>query len=1370
MMPRRVHWLSLIVALGLAAPSADAQFNPQGRSKKAKPGKAKPKAGPAPRASGTAPRPAVEAPTKAPDPAKTPSPAAKGPTKEVLMARYMSALLAQPGADFPLERLAELYRERDGNLNALVADLEARASGSGPERYAALLALAGLHKIEGRFDQALAAYERASALDPQNPASDLAVARLLEQRGDKAGARARYEKALGRISVAAERETVLRTLLTLSLDLSDFDGAKRFHKELVRAAGSSFFTRAELGRELLTRGQYDRAVDEMREVVKAAAGDNRVLAPALRDLGRALARAGRRQEALVELDRAMRAAGTVSGIRREVYETVAEVYRAEDRLPELIVKLERSPAQDPDELRLLAALYEESGRIEDALKVHRKVLGREAGDIATRLKVVSLLEAQGALDQAIVEYESLIRAAPRNPDYVFRLAEALIQRGERKKALDQLSRLEARAAADDEVLPALVDFYERVGEKDKSFALLQRLAASNGSDPEHLVELGTRYWMSGDKKRAVQTWQRIRAVAGGRAEGLLILGEVYLEHDLLKEALEALSEATKLEPKQERFKKAYALGLERAGAGASSRDTRRLYHDEALQIWTELLRERPNDAAVAREARQHIVTLWSLGGQLPQRAEGLRKRFNGTPPDLDAGRLLAEAEVRMRRHADAEATLRRVSELAPGDLESLTRLERVLVVERKLSDAIVVLERLSKLEPKRAREYYQRMAEYSAELYRDDDAVRYAARAVELSPDDAEGHEKLGRMYRRRQEPGKAISELRQAISKNERAFPVYLELSELLLGQGELDEADRLLRRVVRACPDEDLVARAARISVQLNLGRGTLESLERELLPVALGNPDRPVYRRLLVEIYGALAYPLLHRARTGTPEDASEARATLARIGERAVKPLLDALSDDRASQQQVAITLLTHVENRSAGPALVAYATGEGEPELRARAMIAAGALRDAALLPRFRAVLMPKGTLEGNDSDPVTVAAAWGVARMGSRAARPILNALAASDAPNLGALGALGLGLLRDPSAIEQLLVIARAPQSGNLRRAAAAQALAWLGAKREAETLAQLAQAPDTTLRTSAVLALSRLGAEDAKTVIADALVDSDPGLRRAAAAAAAAWATGDYRAPADPLPPPSGKLDVREALSAALPGPYTEKERETAIERLAPELSRAGRARTLSSPERAEAVLEALGLGPGATPVPALTVGFSDAALGRARRTVTTLAAALVPGFAALARHPDPRVRTMAIGFLGTRAEAEARLALGFGLQDSDPGVRRAALAAAPVGDEAAAGTIAGLLETEPNWALRAAAAEALGRIGEKTKPPEKVLENLRNAALRDDYALVRQAAAKALHALGRDAAREVLDTLYRTDPEPRVKQTAWELLHAR
>jgi tetratricopeptide (TPR) repeat protein len=171
----RLSALSLVVAVGLSGSPATAQFNPQGRSKKAKPAKPRPRTSPA------APAPAGDTPKpkEAPAVPNAGAPSAKAPSKDILIARYMSALLSQPGADFPLERLAELYRERDGSLAALVRDLEARASGSGAERYAALLGLAGLHRVEGRFDQAFTAYERALALEPQNPAADLAIARLL---------------------------------------------------------------------------------------------------------------------------------------------------------------------------------------------------------------------------------------------------------------------------------------------------------------------------------------------------------------------------------------------------------------------------------------------------------------------------------------------------------------------------------------------------------------------------------------------------------------------------------------------------------------------------------------------------------------------------------------------------------------------------------------------------------------------------------------------------------------------------------------------------------------------------------------------------------------------------------------------------------------------------------------------------------------------------------------------------------------------------------------------------------------------------------------------------------------------------------------
>ena len=139
--------------------------------------------------------------------------------------------------------------------------------------------------------------------------------------------------------------------------------------------------------------------------------------------------------------------------------------------------------------------------------------------------------------------------------------------------------------------------------------LLQRVAASSGSDPEHLVELGTRYWIEGDKAKAIATWKRIRNVGGDRAHALLVLGEVYLNHDLVKEALETLGEAAKLDPKQWRLKKAYAVGLERAGGNAASADVKRGHLDAALQIWEQILRDPASQPDVQREVRQHFVTL-----------------------------------------------------------------------------------------------------------------------------------------------------------------------------------------------------------------------------------------------------------------------------------------------------------------------------------------------------------------------------------------------------------------------------------------------------------------------------------------------------------------------------------------------------------------------------------------------------------------------------------------------------------------------------------------------------------------------------------------------------------------------------------------
>ncbi len=1337
-------WLALAASL-TAAVEASAQFNPSGRKPQKPP-------------SGSSAKP-------------KPKPKPDKPNTEQLIQRYLGIVLKQPGAQFPLQRLAQLYRERDGDLEQLIQELEKLARGSGERGYNARVALAGAYRQDGRFDQAIETYEAAIKARPKSHIARLALAHLLQDRGDKAGAYERFKEVLPQLKDDADIEQTLRTLMGLALDLERYADAEARHAELVKRGKGSSFVRAELGRELMLRGKYQRAVKEFEQAVKHAAGDNRVLAPALRDLGQAQVKAKQTKQALETLTRALRAAGEQAGVRREIYDIIVSAYRAEDKLRDLITLVEKEPARDFYRARMLGALYEETGQVSLALKAYREALTKRSGDIETRLKLVQLLQIQGELEEVIKQYEELVRAAPRNPDFVFQLAEALIQRGDRKGALARLTQLEARSRGDEETLAALVDFYERVSEEKRALAVLESLA-NRPQDPRHLIDLGDRYYQDGDRERAVRTWKRLLTLIPNKAKALFTLGEVYLEHDMPADAVNALREAMQLSPKTLAYKKGYALALERTATGTPAQ--RRPQYDAAVQIWEELLSNEPA-AHLAREARQHIVTLWSLSGQLTTKAAPLTRRLAAKPPDLEAGRLLAEVHLRGKNHSEAEQVLKRVVKAAPGDAESYLRLEHALVVQRKLPEAISVLERLVKIEPKRAREYYQRMAGYAAEQYKDDDAIRFAEKALELSPDDAEGHRRLGEMYRRRQDMEQAIGQFRLALSKNDRLFPVYFQLAELLVNRGEIDEADRLLRRVVRAAPDEDLVAQATRLSVQLNLGRGNLESLEQELLPVTLGNPSKPIYRRLLIELYSTMAFPLVHQSKSKDAAEAKRAAEALTRIGERAVKPLLDTLADEQSHQQRVALELLSHIRHRGAGPTLIVFASGNADSELRSWAMSAVAALRDPSLLPKLSQLIAPGGQVRSDEADPVLVNAAAAVAQLKDPKARPLLLQMLGSEAPSVRALAALGLGQVGTPADDVKLAEVARGAEAGPLPRAAAAFALGERRANSQVSALLELVSMTDPLVRGQAMLALARLNHPSAPEAIARAWLHAgaeDRRLARAAALALSGAAPSLERALS--RGPESGRVDVRQLLTHLGEEAPTPSAAASAIVLLTPALAREVPSAVQGSPERAALIA---GLLPSDTSRGALgfQLDFSTLPAEQQRAlkaAVERVAEAAVPAFVTLASHPWRPARQAAVGYLAARSDDRALGALVERLSDPDGAVQLAAvsglgqvLSRASSGSKQAtqaAHQVAALIAKDPAWPLRARAAEVLGALGPRVQDAE-VRGALTRGAKTDSVALVREGCLTALVQIDPSAGKRLAVELAKSDPEPRVRLAA-------
>jgi len=319
---------------------------------------------------------------------------------------------------------------------------------------------------------------------------------------------------------------------------------------------------------------------------------------------------------------------------------------------------------------------------------------------------------------------------------------------------------------------------------------------------------------------------------------------------------------------------------------------------------------------------------------------------------------------------------------------------------------------------------------------------------------------------------------------------------------------------------------------------------------LSLRLRDPDRGVRRRAALAA-GRIAAPEL-------------------------VPPLVDLLNDQEVEVRRMAAFALGLAGSPLAVDRLLA-SLKDADGQVRARAAEALGRIGDArAALPIARLVVdaLPKTidrmTVRGDD--PADAAAQWseqrlalfalarlkdiGAARLAlldgtrprfdwwastwvamrleSPELRPVLLAAAASDEPRQRALAARGLGALRDASAVDVLLPLAR-----DRDEAVAMQSLRALGVIADARGRAPAAaalDAPSDVLRREALLTLARLPPERA---LGERLVrevsSRDPWIRAAALAALEANDRDDFALVLSGMDP-DRDFRVRAALAGAL------------------------------------------------------------------------------------------------------------------------------------------------------------------------------------------------------------------------------------------
>lgn len=267
---------------------------------------------------------------------------------------------------------------------------------------------------------------------------------------------------------------------------------------------------------------------------------------------------------------------------------------------------------------------------------------------------------------------------------------------------------------------------------------------------------------------------------------------------------------------------------------------------------------------------------------------------------------------------------------------------------------------------------------------------------------------------------------------------------------------------------------------------------------------------------------------------------------------------------------------------------------------------------------------------------------------------------------------------------------------------------------------------------------------------------------VQRAGAAALTMLANPSLaKTAANPLPVPDGMLDVEAGLEQLVPRGYSETARAATLLKYGDSLALAALEALQTSGNRARMVLDSLGGGDGSFKpfVSGESAKAPLAAKEKARDIEKRLERAIVP----LARHPNTDTRMEAVVLLARSASEAAQGAVVSAVDDPDESVQRVALAAIGAHpDPAAAVAVAKLLRTHENWAMRVLGAQALGRLGAAGSGPATT-RALREAALHDGYALVREAALLALATYDKTASAQVAAEVAQKDVEPRVRETA-------
>jgi predicted Zn-dependent protease len=418
------------------------------------------------------------------------------------------------------------------------------------------------------------------------------------------------------------------------------------------------------------------------------------------------------------------------------------------------------PDRDDAKLALVEFITSQRSRAEGE-KILRAFIAREPDNYELRLRLGTLLERGGAVQEALAIYQDVAARA-----------------GSASKGLaarDRIAAIEMSRGQSDAAAKLVAEILEKSPRDDDALIIRANIALQHNDPTSAIVDLRA---VLGDQPKSVILDRTL-------ARAYLAKGEPAMAEGALRAALDVVPDDVSIKVELAQF-------LTQAG-----------HVSQAIRLLEEAVQHAPDDAS----ARQALVRAYLANHDLPA-ARTAAEELERLWPQSSQGYYLASFVAREQgRLEDAGKKLERAFVLQPDSLEILTSLTRFSLERGLGSAAIARLQRIVDRDPKNLQ-----ILDLLAEVYIQTkdlvNATEILNEALALDPRSWQSYRDLAQVRLAENDPNGAVDQYRKGLQVTPAQPRLLAELAGLYEKQGRADEAIGQYETLYRTDPSARQVA----------------------------------------------------------------------------------------------------------------------------------------------------------------------------------------------------------------------------------------------------------------------------------------------------------------------------------------------------------------------------------------------------------------------------------------------------------------------------------------------------------------------------------------------------------------------------------